>query len=104
MEKEKYSEILKEIWGKALPFLGEVTMEGIFRRLIKKREMEYPFLSGIILKEDGFNLSPIHSEDIERGMNAIILDFYSFLKEMTGSLITSEMEGLIKEVKNDGRL
>lgn len=103
MEKEKYDNLLKEIWKKALPFLGEITMEGIFRRLLKKREMEYPFLSGIILKEDGFNLSAIHSEDIEKGMNAIILDFYSFLKEMTGSLIASEMEGLIKEVKNNGR-
>ncbi len=108
MNKEQYNELFGNIWKKTLPYIGAITIEGIFRRLIKKREMQYPFLSKIILSENGFDLSNIVEignwkleigGNIEEGLNLIILDFYKFLEEMTGNLITNEIEGMIKELR-----
>jgi|GEM_PF-6398181 len=107
-QMERYNCIFKNIWEKTVPFLGEITTEGIFRRLIKKREIQYPFLSKIALSEKGFDLSLINrtqntehrtqkeEEKIREGLNLIIDDFYKFLKEMTGELIVSEIKEVVK--------
>ncbi|MEW6103056.1 MAG: hypothetical protein AB1630_04460 [bacterium] len=101
MDKEKYNELLRNIWKKTLPFLGAITMEGIFRRIIKKREVQYPYLSKISLSENGFDILSLDGDNIKEGMNLIVIDFYKFLEEMTGNIVTNEMDDLIKEVLNE---
>ncbi|MEW6680981.1 MAG: hypothetical protein AB1297_08215 [bacterium] len=96
---EKYNEILKKIWQRTLPFLGAITMEGIFRRIIKKREAQYPSLAKISLSENGFGVLNLDGDEEE--IKKVIIDFYRFVQEMTGSIVTNEIDDLVKEVLNE---
>ncbi|MDI6752074.1 MAG: hypothetical protein QME07_04360 [bacterium] len=96
--KEKEA-LLGKIWEKLLPTLGSITLAALFRRILRKVSSLCPAFSSISVTENGFNFAEIEKskkDEFEKGFSLFISELTTFLSEMTGEILISEIEEIVK--------
>lgn len=90
--------LLEKIWEKLLPTLGSITLAALFRRILRKVSSLYPAFSSITVTENGFSFAEIERskrEELEKGFPLFISELTTFLSEMTGEVLISEIEEVV---------
>jgi len=99
-EFEEKEALLSKIWEKLLPTLGSITLAALFRRILRKVSSLYPAFSSITVTENGFSFAEIEKskkEELEKGFPLFISELTTFLSEMTGEILLSEIEDVVKD-------
>ena len=98
-EFEEKEALLRKVWEKLLPTLGSITLAALFRRILRKVSSLYPAFSSITVTENGFSFAEIErskKDELEKGFPLFISELTSFLSEMTGEILISEIEEVVK--------
>lgn len=99
-----YEELFKTLWDRIAVTLGGITLTALFRRIIKRVSLKYPWVKGLEVQAEGLNFKNLDTKSYEsdkvrmkKGFNAIIVELFSFLTEMTGDLLISELENIVEK-------
>lgn len=101
-----YEDLLAKLWDRIVVSMGVVTVTALWRRIIRKTSVHFPFIEGLSVSNDGFDFSQIRKmnekEEIYRnGFEDLILNFFDLLTELTGDMIIDRLfkEKILGEIK-----
>ncbi|MEK9150278.1 MAG: hypothetical protein AAB267_09590 [Candidatus Desantisbacteria bacterium] len=98
-EFEEKEVLLNKVWEKLLPTLGSITLAALFRRILRKVSSLHSAFSSITVTENGFSFAKIEEskkDELEKGFPLFISELTTFLSEMTGEILLSEIEEVVK--------
>ena len=102
-EFEEKEALLSKVWEKLLPTLGSITLAALCRRILRKVSSLYPAFSSITVTENGFSFACLEEskkDELEKGFPLFLSELTTFLTEMTGDLLLSEIEEVVKGSSN----
>lgn len=94
---ESYEGIFNQVWERVVVTLGAITVAALWRRAIKRTITDCSLLEGLIVTNNGFDLSSLkktltsdQQEKLCDMFEQVMLSFFELLSELTGEMIVDQ--------------
>ena len=94
------------LWAHAVPVLGNVTLNAIFTRVLRRAEAHYPFAASAYGKSPARRAEleqavTIPASELVEGIRFVLVELLAVLGTLTAEILTPELHAALHEVAPD---
>ena len=98
-----FEDILKVVWERVAPTLGQKVTMMIIRRALSITSKEHAFMEAVKITPDGISIKELHEDDrgrLYRALKDFVANIIEILAVLTGEILIEQVEKVIENSRS----